>query len=235
MKYIFKYLILFILFFQQNTFAQQANIQDSIRLKHLPKLIFNLAPMALLEPIPYLQAGVEYRLKNYWYATHEAGWGFSYPSKSNNTLTGNIKGLRLQNSIRYYIPNNQHITKDNNSFVGIELLFKNENYTIAKWYNMASGAYSQRFDVKHTRRVLGLSFITGIKFLPYKSPVTIELMGGVGLRYRQVTKENPPKGVDIEQQNDFVGLNEVIMGLNGDERFLPHIKGGVRIGFIGKR
>lgn len=108
-------------------------------------------------------------------------------------------------------------------FLGPELLLKQETWTQNIWVSKAGGAYEQKLNVDYNKFVWGLNFLVGNKSYLAKNKFTLEVLGGFGVKFKQVQTSNLPTGSFIRDDLFFINLNRTGV--------FPNAVFGVKIGY----
>ena len=130
--------------------------------------------------------------------------------RSNNMFDGyrfnGVNGFRTVTQLKYTISRNEE--KYNKVFIGGEVRYKTFNYTdIANFTNLQTGMVTKDYAYKNTTTVKGLAAIIGKQFdFGYLSNWAIEFTAGVGLRVKNIQRENIPENSAIVPKD--IGFGE---------------------------
>lgn len=197
--------------------------QDSTATKYfreslLPQTSAKWSVTSLTEFKPYLQFGFERKIVDRLYLNYELGYS---PDIDNSNSFQNYLGARTRLDVRWYFDpkDNEKITA--HGFIAPELLLKYEQWQQERWIEQAGGAFVQEILIKYQKYVWGINLIAGCKFTPYKTPITIDLLGGFGVK-RKIIDSEP-------NANNIWNFFEVL-DLNYSGHF-PNLVFGVKLGY----
>ena len=187
-------------------------------------LYLSVNPLAILEPQAAYGAGVGYRFNDYLEISTE------YATLSSNNMFdayrfNGVEGFRSVTQIKYTISVNEE--KYNKVFVGAEVRYKNYTYMdMANFTNTQTGVVTKDYQYKNTTTVKGFAAIIGKQFdLGYMSNWALEFTAGVGLRNKNVQRDNTPANSAIVPKD--LGFGETPNYLDNHTSFYFPI--GVRV------
>ncbi|MBX2931037.1 MAG: DUF3575 domain-containing protein [Chitinophagaceae bacterium] len=155
-------------------------------------LYFTVNPLGILEIQAAYGAGIGYRFNEQWEASTE------YAQLKPSVWMGegkytNIQGFKTTSTIKYTL----HINEYTNSrtFVGAEFRYKQFSYDdVADFTNLTTGKTMKEYNFKNTTRVKGFAGIIGKQWdLGENSRWALELTAGIGLRFKNIQRDNTPE------------------------------------------
>ncbi|HNI44390.1 MAG: hypothetical protein JNM36_07485 [Chitinophagales bacterium] len=200
--------------------AQEDSTVKHFRESLLPQTSAKWSVTSLTELKPYLQFGFERKIVDRLYFNCELGFGPDTDFNDNNPFQ-NYLGARTRLDIRWYFDPKDNKDIIAHGFIAPELLLKYEQWQQEKWIEQAGGAFAQETLVSYQKYVWGINVIAGCKFTPYKTPVTIDLLGGFGVK-RKIVNSDP-------NANNFWNFFEGF-DFNYSGHF-PNLVFGVKLGY----
>jgi hypothetical protein len=191
--------------------------QEELPVQTMPRLIFKVAPVSLLNGYdgPSARGGVEYKLKGNFNLYNELGYFFYN--------TGVITKIELKKYMTGMYA--ESCIKSSRNYISFEFVFKRQEYgTGDSIFVQGGGHYYKDFNVRKSVECLNVKVGT---LMVYKGGLTIDLFMGAGLRLRQGCN-NLNKNENIQSSSDY-GPN-VFTNYAGRMIF-PNVDIGVKIGF----
>ena len=204
------------------TVANQAvcKAQDtSAKASLLPNFSFKWSPTSLFEPKSYIQLGIEHKLTNALFANYELGIS---PNIGLDNTSSDSYGARFRFDLRWYVNANRDKNTIAHFFIAPEVFGKYEQWKEPQWVEQAGGAYAEEVDVNYKKYVYGGNALIGVKITPQNTPITVDILGGLGLKVKDITKDLP-EAADIWVIKDFFNFN--IPGI------YPNMVFGVKLGY----
>ena len=190
------------------------------RASSLPHLSFKWSPTSLIEPKPYMQVAIEHKLIDNLYANYELG---ITPNLSLDEVTyKDSYGARLRFDLRWYLGAKQDKSTFAHFFIAPEVFGKYEQWSREQWVTRDGGAYAELIDVKYKKYVYGGDILMGVKLTPKNSFITVDILGGLGFKTKDITRNLPP-ATDIWTFSEFFNFN--IPGT------YPNAVFGVKVGY----
>lgn len=163
----------------------------SVNAQQKQGLYLSLNPLGVLEVQASYGAGIGYRFNEQWEISTE--YGQLKPSlwMGEGKYT-NIEGFRSVTAIKYSIYINEY-TKSK-TFVGAEFRYKQFSYDdVADFTNKTTGITTKDYNYKNTTSVKGFAGLIGKQWdLGESSRWALELVAGIGLRFKNINRNNTP-------------------------------------------
>lgn len=187
----------------------------------LPNFSFKWSPTSLVEPKSYIQLGIEHKLTNALFANYELGICPNI-GLDNISNTSDSYGARFRFDLRWYVNADRDKNTIAHFFIAPEVFGKYEQWKEQQWIARAGGAYAEEVAVNYKKYVWGADALMGVKITPRNTPITVDILGGLGLKVKDITKDLP-EGTDIWVLQDFFNFNI-------PDTF-PNIVFGVKLGY----
>lgn len=168
----------------------------SINAQQKNGLYFSVNPLAILEVQASYGGAVGYRFNENWEVSAE------YSQLKPSLWMGegkytNIQGFKTTYAVKYSIDINEY-TKSR-TFVGAEFRYKQFSYDdVADFTDMASGKTIKDYNFKNNTSVKGFAGLIGKQWdLGENSRWALELTAGIGLRFKNIQRDNIPANTFI--------------------------------------
>lgn len=177
--------------------AQDTTTQKRASL--LPNFSFKWSPTSLVEPKSYIQLGIEHKLTDALFANYELG--ISPNIGLDNASYTDSYGARFRFDLRWYV--NAHRDKNTvaHFFIAPEVFGKYEQWREKEWIEQGGGAYAEEVAVNYKKYVWGADALIGVKITPQNTPITVDILGGLGLKVKDISQDIPRSaGIWVTQE-----------------------------------
>ncbi len=189
------------------------------------KMIIKWSPLSLINTVaPAVQFGIEHRFAENWTHQHELGFLWD----GNNRYDGDFFGVRLQNQLRYYIP------QDKNSFdfffdryLSLEVTGKHLNYRDEEIIVLRNDqSFRQLLNVDANYNELGFLVGTGKVVYFEKIPLILEYGSAIGVRFINKYFYDLPLDADIFRNRNNIFWDPLTMDIDQLPAFNVYFKLG---------
>ncbi len=203
MNAIYRFFILFLLFFITYAQIQAQNNSDSYTSLR-PKLAITISPLDLLaiDGSHALMVGIDKYFNKYINWTLEGGYinEMDFLFRNWNINIADRSGIKLRGSLKFYHIGGDRFTKKN-YYLQLEWFYNNFKFDREQWVSQSNGFYEQLVKFKQKEEKLGGHIKMG-KLFNISKPLYGEINFGVGF-YGGETTINIPTTDDIQiTEND---------------------------------
>lgn len=231
----FSLIIIFFIFSVFSLKSQEKIKKDSIidRGKY-PKVLVKLAPLATIDIIELsIQPSVEIQFTNNIAWQGEVNFYFpgvvtNYDNDDSNPYAGEYNtGFKIKNQVRFYL-NDEYSFKNNyqGSYIAIEHFYKKIDKHYNEALNSTTGDFKKVCDLINRKKVNAFHMVYGKQTsFSNKIPLGIDVYGGFGIRYKDISIVDAPTGFEIKNYDG------PFWGDSKGKRIIPSLTAGFRLTF----